>query len=135
MKLGTAVIDLDPAKAERPLTAEEEAEMKRVAPLFRYAIESGTESDVIKIMPMGGREEAIKSRISEELKTPLQYKFRPCVSAEPLEVLRTQYSGRRTAGKSTHHAGGHSRKRNGRGPDSCKYRKERESAMPMGDLL
>ena len=54
---GTVVIDIDPAEAERPLTAEEEAEMKKVAPIFRYAIESGTESGVIKIMPMGGREE------------------------------------------------------------------------------
>lgn len=57
MEPGTVVIDIDPAEAERPLTAEEEAEMKKVAPIFRYAIESGTESGVIKIMPMGGREE------------------------------------------------------------------------------
>lgn len=49
----TAVIDLDPAEAERPLTAEEEKTLQKVKPLFRYAIESGSEPGAITIMPMG----------------------------------------------------------------------------------
>ena len=51
--MGTHVIDLDPAEAERPLTAEEEKVLQKVKPLFRYAIESGSEAGAITIMPMG----------------------------------------------------------------------------------
>ena len=47
------VIDLDPAEAERPLTAEEEKALQKFKPLFRYAIESGNEAGAITIMPMG----------------------------------------------------------------------------------
>ena len=51
----TAVIDLDPAELERPLTAEEEKVLQKFKPIFRYAIESGNEAGAITIMPMGER--------------------------------------------------------------------------------
>ena len=49
----THVIDLDPAEAEKPLTAEEEEKLQKATSLFRYAIESGSEPGAITIMPMG----------------------------------------------------------------------------------
>ena len=54
---GTVVIDLDPAEAERPLTAEEKAEMERMRPMFRYFISDSEELTESEISEMEATEE------------------------------------------------------------------------------
>ena len=54
---GTAVIGLDPGETERPLTTEEEAEMERMRPMFRYFISDSEELTESEISEMEATEE------------------------------------------------------------------------------
>lgn len=56
-KPGTVVIDLDPAEAERTLTAEEEAELERLQYMFRYTISDSAELTEAEISEMEATEE------------------------------------------------------------------------------
>ena len=56
MEKGTYVIELDPAETERPLTAEEEAELERLRPMFRYFISDSAELTEKEISEMEATE-------------------------------------------------------------------------------
>ena len=50
-------IDLDPAEAEKPLTADEKAELKRSRPLFRFFVTDTPELTESEIADMDATEE------------------------------------------------------------------------------
>ena len=58
-------INLDPAEAERPMTAEEKAELERSRPMFRYFMGKDLETGEIEIGPTNGENRIVLSGAEE----------------------------------------------------------------------